>query len=129
MAWLNSHHKDGNAQKYHGVSRRRALVQPTIQLILLDARERKRTGRRLSRLHIAALKYLCVVMGGNPSSRLLAAPFDRLAQAYKYGNYDKMAHDPLGGGAPDSGAMQIDATTALFYVMVQWAAAASCHGL
>jgi hypothetical protein len=119
MAWLNSHHKDGNAQKYHGVSRRRALVQPTIQLILLDARERKRTGRRLSRLHIAALKYLCVVMGGNPSSRLLAAPFDRLAQAYKYGNYDKMAHDPLGGGAPDSGAMQIDATTALFYVMVQ----------
>jgi hypothetical protein len=124
-AWAREHHTAGVS--LHGDSRKRALT-PVVFKAMFDRVRWKLGDKRKTEglLEVAALEFLNLVTGKKPTSAKLAEPFDGLIGSYKYGDYHKMAHDERGGDAPDSGAIVIDAVSALAYATHQ---VMTCKGL
>ena len=123
-AWALEHHTVGVS--LHGDARKRALT-PVVFKAMFDRVRNKLLNKTKTEglLEVATLEFLNLVTGNKPTSVKLADPFD-LIGSYRYGDYHKMAHDDRGGDAPDSGAIVVDAVSALAYATHQ---VMTCKGL
>jgi len=124
-AWARQHHTVGVS--LHGDARKRALTPVVFKAIVDRVRGKLSRGEETEGLlEVATLAFLNLVTGNNPISVKLTEPFDALIGSYTYGNYIRMAHDDRGSDAPDSGAIEIDAVSALAYATHQ---VMTCKGL
>ena len=124
-AWALEHHTVGVS--LHGASRKRALT-PVVFKAMFD-RVRGKLDHKTKMeglLEVATLEFLNLVTGNKPTATTLTEPFDSLIGSYTYGGYNQMAHDERGGNAPDSGAIKIDAVSAIAYATHQ---VMTCKGL
>ena len=124
-AWAREHHTSGIS--LHGDSRKRALTPVVFKAMFDRVRWKlKKNTKTEGLLEVATLEFLNLVTGKKPTSVKLVEPFDALIGSYTYGEWSKMAHDERGGDAPDSGAVEIDAVSALAYATHQ---VMTCKGL
>ena len=124
-AWAREHHMV--VVSLHGATRKRALTPVVFKAMFDRVRTKLGNKRKMEGLlEVATLEFLNLVTSNNPTSVKLAEPYNGLIGSYAYGQYDKMAHDDRGGDAPDSGAIVVDAVSAIAYATHQ---AMTCKGL